>query len=617
MFVGENSLIGKRQILRAKDMLESGSSMDDIYQSIQCFVGADGKWRHEISDHEMKFTDEFRRAANNVRGEATIRSIIYDVLEDGKYNVFAMGDNNFSHGVRMEGVDLDFIEEHFEGDVASSIQNLEGRVSKDNSRFLSVESKYTPSEVIEPLCLMDAIVHQELLEGYHQFWNVFIDFNHTSDGASYLLVEDEDRQLLGERLHPACDHLITLGSSQHKEHLIHEVQHSVQRMEGFAIGGNSSLFKGVELDSQRLKLEKLQQELKSITSSDSAFDGLVNEVEVTFLGLCQDYPNGKGSCDWLNVPKELSARYFQLLEEMKGFGELNERYQAANNDLAFTLRRGRSNALTPYEQYRLLAGEKEAFSAHERTELTKEERALEPPLTGRDGSIIFFNSDERISYLTMRDIDTISHYTSPKFKLFSTAFAQNVSLPSDLLVYVSNAFIEIYADLADELPKDNELSKDYNRIMALLRVSPEEFKCMGLAERDQVAKEFSNMFLSYTVNSNPPTKLEGVIGNLRQWVDAAYRGNDNSPVKYASSDEMFKSMFSETIGVDGQSDFQSKLVSQIRNSTEQTPKAAASVAALIDSMMESVSERSGLGRAELNERYDINIKPHIGEKIRL
>lgn len=56
-FVGEKALTADKTLLeRAKEMLSSGKSQDDIFNKTGWFKGADGKWRFEIDDSKAEFS---------------------------------------------------------------------------------------------------------------------------------------------------------------------------------------------------------------------------------------------------------------------------------------------------------------------------------------------------------------------------------------------------------------------------------------------------------------------------------------------------------------------------------------------------------------------------------
>jgi len=265
----------------------------------------------------------------------------------------------------------------------------------------------------------------------------------------------------------------------------------------------------------------------------------------------------------------------------------------------------------------MLAGEKEAYSTGDSCDMNIEERKADKPSYCNQASLVFYSARDRYEFEAVQEIGVVRHFTGSDLAKFSTAMVHNIALPTDLLEYAAQAFLEVHADILRYVSEDNKIHDDFNRIMGLLRVDPVEFNQMDYESKSEVSKKFSDIFLKYIAKGEPPQGLEAAFGHLRGWVDSIFRGQTNSPIKNVTDVDFLKGVFSKEIQINQNSDFQSKLIAQIQSSTDQSIASASTVAAVMDSLMESLAERSGLDRGWIDIRYEIEVKKYPVANLKL
>lgn len=613
MFIGDKSLNGRKDILGAKGLLDSGLSEFEVFKKTGCFIGVDGKWRKEVDESELKFSNEFRLLSSGSHGDFTANSLFYKPIDEDLYEITVISHSHPDLGYHLSNINRETLEEHVPEDLLTKIDLREGRQSLDGSFFIDNVNYACHQEPAEYICLMDALESHDLLHEYHQFWNVFLRVDPELEGANMKALEPH------ERVHPACDYLITLGKGDKMRSLSHELQHVVQRLNGFPIGGNHRNFSPKNAHEQQI--ERYQQTLDNLYRANPEFGERAQDIKKDFLLLTSRYITEKGTCDWMSVPEAESKVYFEKMNSLKDdYPEETELERTIQTKLDMALRRGRYSELSPIDQYLNLAGEIEAYTVDSRYDRSQEYRRDNYPISpsDRERAMVVFGTDDVIDYELAYEEGGVSHYTHPKFKDFSTLFIRNTATPDEVLGYCAEMMLEIYSDLSKELPQDNDIVKDYNRIMAMLRIDPDRYELLTPSVKEVALKEYADGFKNYLAQGVAPKKLGAVFATLKKWVVGMFRGMTDSPIsKDISNADLYERMFSKNIELSPESDFQMKLNSQIRKASEFTTDVVLSLSSLMDSMVESVSERSGLPREVIEDRYNIRVSPHVANKVKL
>ena len=179
----------RMKLSTAEQMLKDGADSETIRKETGWFKGYDGKWRFEIDDSDLK------------------------VATNGKYSRNPMIKR---YAELVEKVYFDFT-----------------ATAKEQSELKDLDQKLKDVS-LEPEYLGDMIKHPILFEAYPQLQGVKIAFIRGIDGnkASY---------------HPGFNEIaisqnLRLEPEKLKKVLIHEIQHAIQELEGFASGSNVDMF---------------------------------------------------------------------------------------------------------------------------------------------------------------------------------------------------------------------------------------------------------------------------------------------------------------------------------------------------------------------------------------
>ena len=194
-YAGEKAKNADRlKLSTAEQMLESGVDAETVRKETGWFKGYDGKWRFEIDDSE------------------------FEVAFNGK----------FSRNPKIKRY-AELVEKVYFLDTATQQEQEE----------LSLLDKKIGNKSIVPDKLGDLIKHPTLFEAYPELADIDIYFNETEKTASY---------------HPGFKEISIPKSLKRdienfKRTLMHEIQHAIQDIEGFAGGSNPDMFNDTEKQS--------------------------------------------------------------------------------------------------------------------------------------------------------------------------------------------------------------------------------------------------------------------------------------------------------------------------------------------------------------------------------
>ena len=200
--------------------------------------------------------------------------------------------------------------------------------------------------------------------------------------AALKMVDDAQARLSDETLTAAerksAQHSVDLWTeqifSQINETLVHEVQHAIQHIEGFATGSNVRHFiDNPEYDPKRLekvsyyseKFESARQNLEEYPELKKMVDRYVELEDVLF------------SDDNVQVDEAaIDAEMDQIKAHFESIGkrELFMDYITGRDNYTMAKDAAEKHKLDPVESYRRTAGEVEARNVQERMDMTMEER---------------------------------------------------------------------------------------------------------------------------------------------------------------------------------------------------------------------------------------------------
>ena len=320
----------------ARDMEAEKKDAKAIKMATGWERGADGKWRYEIAD--MK---EFDRNGNLLYRKHHPDYARYIELQDKELK------NLFEDGEEL----TDKEREEYEA--------LSKKYESDKFGGEKLDNNHTLEAYVDA---------PELFKAYPELRNVRMTFMDTGGDeiASYHHISsvfEVDKDDVGEIVVNTGKVSANTRTKELKSVVLHEMQHAIQDMEGFARGGNT----------ERMKSDFLE------AKAEWAARAYAHELEETAKALGEDY-------DQLGVERALIKEYedmdmsYELPDKdtrIKGFNYFARGY--ADRSLDEAIKRFRLNESTrgdfnPYIEYSRLAGEVEARNVQKRMDMSAEER---------------------------------------------------------------------------------------------------------------------------------------------------------------------------------------------------------------------------------------------------
>ena len=190
-FAGEKAKNADLEALRtAQEMEKDGADTETIRQKTGWFRGADGKWRWEIDDSGM----EFRRD-----GDAQL-------LNEPEYRKLQELTDKWAKSFEEDGTPLSASEE---------------------AEMSELQEKYSDMVWDEKYLLRDFLKHDKLFKEYPYLNRVSLVFDELGSGENGYFDKRSNTIVLSDNL---------IGTTENT--LIHEIQHVIQKIEGFANGSS-------------------------------------------------------------------------------------------------------------------------------------------------------------------------------------------------------------------------------------------------------------------------------------------------------------------------------------------------------------------------------------------
>lgn len=333
----------------AVDMTEEGKDAKTIRLATGWEKGVDGKWRYEIDDTKFKIdfvykSIEFRK--ENPR---------YEELEN-----------------KLEELNYDW----------------EKLTKEEQEEFEKLSEKFNEGYYKNEATLEEILDAPELFKSYPELKKAVVKFKYNPGEVAgrYLQGKIIDEFFEIEENYHEIE-INTLPNSDNEEKiksiLLHEIQHAIQRIEGFAKGGNIEQFKK-EIE-KRNPLTKAQEKL--VEDVDVYNKNVENKEQFTLLDFMKGqikFDNKEGLYD------DDFIKSYLLSEEdiLSAYNQNKAKLEKFKNEL--------KNEQSSFDKYYSLAGEVEARNVQTRMTLTPEERQnkllAETMDIARDEQIIMFQS---------------------------------------------------------------------------------------------------------------------------------------------------------------------------------------------------------------------------------
>ena len=387
-YAGRNAENADLDALHEAERYEmQGVDAETIRQKTGWFRGADGKWRSEVNDSGMK-----------LRFESGLYD--YDTELREKNRAWArLTDRKLTDEQRRDLADYQRSAERGDTDEAL-YEKLTGEFGGDFEKWaLTLETTKEATKSIPNYTTLGKLVNAPgLFTAYPDLADVGVTFQNLERGQNGGYNRRFDSIELSRDLKNRPEALLNS--------LIHEVQHAIQRREGFTPGANLKYwnrkleegYDGRDAETRR-EGARLREQYEQMKANDPEFMRSMEELNA----MAPTVPRGKVDMDtWEQV--EPDPPEWVRFDERRD--QLEEKYGDRVWDY-FSLRdsidRNARDSRPPGDLYRDTAGEIEARDAAARRGLTAEERRGRKPDTG-DENTVFADGGVSYSIANTRDM---------------------------------------------------------------------------------------------------------------------------------------------------------------------------------------------------------------------
>lgn len=371
-YAGEKAKNADRAALDDAQHYEmQGVDAETIRQKTGWFRGADGKWRSEVDDSGMKL--RFESGLYDYTTELREKNHAWDKLTDRK----------LTDGQRRDLADYQRSTERGEADEAL-YEKLTDEFGDDFEKWaLTLETMKEATKSIPNYTTLGKLLDApELFAAYPDLADIGVTFQTLERGQNGGYNRRFDSIELSRDLKNRPEEL--LGS------LTHEVQHAIQKREGFTPGSNPQywnrkLEEGYDGRTAKARREgaQLREQYEQMKSDDPEFMRSMEELNA----MAPTVPRGKID---LNTWEQIEPDPPEWVRFDERRDQLEEKYGDRVWDY-FSLRdsidRNARDSRMPYDLYRDTAGEIEARDAAARRGLTAEERRDRKPDTGDENTV--------------------------------------------------------------------------------------------------------------------------------------------------------------------------------------------------------------------------------------
>lgn len=315
----------QKTLARAQELQMQGEDDERVRKETGWHTGMEGKLRFEIDDSKMKYHRGGDAAFSRNHPDYAEYQKLVDKMLTGSAEAWKPEDQG-----RLQELDKTWGREY-------------GRLSERVDRGSAT--------------LEDVIDHEELFQAYPQLRNVRVEFKELPGNTQSYFSPSENKIALDSKLRSAPEATI-----------IHEIQHAIQKAEGFASGASPEYWQQHRDEAKEARIADIREEIARLeeqlpwdlnrwTAEDDAIEAKIGELEDSII----DIQNGVG--------------------------------------------------MDSYDLYRNTAGEIEARDAASRRELTPEQRRAAPPARA-DENTVYADLSDSLDYVGKTDDGTEVYETS-------------------------------------------------------------------------------------------------------------------------------------------------------------------------------------------------------------
>lgn len=315
----------QKTLARAQELQMQGEDDERVRKETGWHTGMEGKLRFKIDDSKMKYHRGGDAAFSRNHPDYAEYQKLVDKMLTGSAEAWKPEDQG-----RLQELDKTWGREY-------------GRLSERVDRGSAT--------------LEDVIDHEELFQAYPQLRNVRVEFKELPGNTQGYFSPSENKIALDSKLRSAPEATI-----------IHEIQHAIQKAEGFASGASPEYWQQHRDEAKEARIADIREEIARLeeqlpwdlnrwTAEDDAIEAKIGELEDSII----DIQNGVG--------------------------------------------------MDSYDLYRNTAGEIEARDAASRRELTPEQRRAAPPARA-DENTVYADLSDSLDYVGKTDDGTEVYETS-------------------------------------------------------------------------------------------------------------------------------------------------------------------------------------------------------------
>lgn len=315
----------QKTLARAQELQMQGEDDERVRKKTGWHTGMEGKLRFEIDDSKMKYHRGGDAAFSRNHPDYAEYQKLVDKMLTGSAEAWKPEDQE-----RLQELDKTWGREY-------------GRLSERVDRGSAT--------------LEDVIDHEELFQAYPQLRNVRVEFKELPGNTQGYFSPSENKIALDSKLRSAPEATI-----------IHEIQHAIQKAEGFASGASPEYWQQHRDEAKEARIADIREEIARLeeqlpwdlnrwTAEDDAIEAKIGELEDSII----DIQNGVG--------------------------------------------------MDSYDLYRNTAGEIEARDAASRRGLTPEQRRAAPPARA-DENTVYADLSDSLDYVGKTDDGTEVYETS-------------------------------------------------------------------------------------------------------------------------------------------------------------------------------------------------------------
>lgn len=315
----------QKTLARAQELQMQGEDDERVRKETGWHTGMEGKLRFEIDDSKMKYHRGGDAAFSRNHPDYAEYQKLVDKMLTGSAEAWKPEDQG-----RLQELDKTWGREY-------------GRLSERVDRGSAT--------------LEDVIDHEELFQAYPQLRNVRVEFKELPGNTQGYFSPSKNKIALDSKLRSAPEATI-----------IHEIQHAIQKAEGFASGASPEYWQQHRDEAKEARIADIREEIARLeeqlpwdlnrwTAEDDAIEAKIGELEDSII----DIQNGVG--------------------------------------------------MDSYDLYHNTAGEIEARDAASRRELTPEQRRAAPPARA-DENTVYADLSDSLDYVGKTDDGTEVYETS-------------------------------------------------------------------------------------------------------------------------------------------------------------------------------------------------------------